>query len=99
MSRESFHLTSRKNRLRTLFDMSRLQGNNVMIRAQKNGHHVFAWLGESTRAAGLAWELGDGVPASNPQGSVSRAGPGNGPCLRLGRALDQGTRSVLARVR
>jgi len=28
----------------TLFDMSRLQGNNVMIRAQKNGHHVFAWL-------------------------------------------------------
>jgi hypothetical protein len=26
----------------TLFDMSRLQGYNVMIRAQKNGHHVFA---------------------------------------------------------
>jgi hypothetical protein len=24
----------------TLFDMSRLQGNHVMIRAQKNGHHV-----------------------------------------------------------
>ncbi len=34
----------------TLFDMSRLQGNNVMIRAQKNGHHVFAWLGGQARA-------------------------------------------------
>ncbi len=33
----------------TLFDMSRLQGNNVMIRAQKNGHHVFAWLPERVR--------------------------------------------------
>jgi integrase len=33
----------------TLFDMSRLQGNNVMIRAQKNGHHVFAWLPDHVR--------------------------------------------------
>jgi hypothetical protein len=33
----------------TLFDMSRLQGNNVMIRAQKNGHHVFAWLPDRVR--------------------------------------------------
>jgi hypothetical protein len=28
----------------TLFDMNRSQGNNVMIRAQKNGYHVSAWL-------------------------------------------------------
>ena len=33
----------------TLFDMSRLQGNNVVIRAQKNGHHVFAWVPDSVR--------------------------------------------------
>jgi integrase len=33
----------------TLFDMSRLQGNNVMIRAQKNGNHVFAWIPDSVR--------------------------------------------------
>jgi integrase len=33
----------------TLFDMSRLQGNNVMIRAQKNGHHVFVWLPDHVR--------------------------------------------------
>jgi len=33
----------------TLFDMSRLQGNNVMIRAQKNGHHVCAWLPDRVR--------------------------------------------------
>ena len=33
----------------TLFDMSRLHGNNVMIRAQKNGHHVFAWLPDHVR--------------------------------------------------
>ena len=33
----------------TLFDMSRLQGNDVMIRAQKNGHHVFAWLPDRVR--------------------------------------------------
>ena len=31
----------------TLFDMSRLQGNSVMIRARKNGNHVFAWLPDS----------------------------------------------------
>jgi integrase len=33
----------------TLFDMSRLQGNNMMIRAQKNGHYVFAWLPDHVR--------------------------------------------------
>jgi integrase len=33
----------------TLFDMSRLQGNHVMIREQKNGHHVFAWLPDRVR--------------------------------------------------
>jgi integrase len=33
----------------TLFDMSRLQGNHVMIRAQKNGHHVFGWLPDHVR--------------------------------------------------
>ena len=33
----------------TLFDMSRLRGNNVMIRAQKNGYHVFAWLSDRVR--------------------------------------------------
>jgi hypothetical protein len=33
----------------TLFDMSRFQGDNVMIRAQKNGHHVFTWLPDRVR--------------------------------------------------
>ena len=33
----------------TLFDMSRLHGNNVMIRAQKNGNHVFVWIPDHVR--------------------------------------------------
>lgn len=33
----------------TLFDMSRLQGNKVMIRAQKNGNHVFVWIPDPVR--------------------------------------------------
>jgi integrase len=33
----------------TLFDMSRLQGNKLMIRAQKNGNHVFVWIPDSVR--------------------------------------------------
>jgi integrase len=33
----------------TLFDMSRLQGNSVMIRARKNGNHVFAWVPDFVR--------------------------------------------------
>lgn len=33
----------------TLFDMSRLQGNKVMIRAQKNGNHVFVWIPDTVR--------------------------------------------------
>lgn len=33
----------------TLFDMSRLRGNEIMIRAQKNGNHVFAWVPDSVR--------------------------------------------------
>jgi len=33
----------------TLFDMSGLRGNNVMIRAQKNGNHVFVWIPDQVR--------------------------------------------------
>lgn len=33
----------------TLFDMGLLQGNKVMIRAQKNGNYVFAWVPDSVR--------------------------------------------------
>ena len=38
----------------TLFDMSRLRGNEIMIRAQKNGNHVFAWIADSVRDPLLA---------------------------------------------
>ena len=33
----------------TLFDMARLRGNEIMIRAQKNGNHVFAWIPDHVR--------------------------------------------------
>jgi integrase len=32
-----------------LFDMARLQGNNVFLRAKKNGGEVFAWLNDDLR--------------------------------------------------
>jgi integrase len=38
----------------TLFDMKRLRGNDIMIRAQKNGNHVFAWVPDSVRERLLA---------------------------------------------
>ena len=38
----------------TLFDMNRLRGNEIMIRAQKNGNHVFAWIPDSVRDRLLA---------------------------------------------
>jgi len=38
----------------TLFDMSRLRGNEIMIRAQKNGNHVFAWIPDAVRDRLLA---------------------------------------------
>ena len=58
----------------TLFDISRLQGNNVMIRAQKNGHHVFAWLAVP--------RPGPSDEASCPRIQVARTCEGEERCLR-----------------